>query len=65
VSVDSVTVVDGVATVQMSGTYSIAGVCEHPRIQGQLEETVLAFPNVDEVEIFINGESLDDILSLQ
>ncbi len=65
VNVDSVTVVDGLATVQMSGTFSIAGICEHPRIQSQLEETVLQFPNVDAVDIFINGESLEDILSLQ
>jgi hypothetical protein len=65
VTVDSVTVENGLATVQMSGTYSIAGVCEIPRIEAQLERTVLASPDVDAVEIFVNGESLEDILSLQ
>jgi hypothetical protein len=65
VTVASVDVENGLATVQMSGTYAIAGVCEHPRIEAQLEETVLQFAEVDAVEIFINGESLEDILSLQ
>ncbi len=65
VTVDSVTVEDGLATVQMSGEIAIAGVCEHPRIEYQLERTVLEFPNVDEVQIFINGELLEDILSLE
>ncbi len=65
VIVDSVEVESGLATVELSGTYAIAGVCEHPRIEAQLEETVLQFPNVDAVEIFINGEALEDILSLQ
>jgi hypothetical protein len=64
VTVDSVTVEDGLATVQMSGTYAIAGVCEIPRIEEQLTQTVLAFPQVAEVEIFINGVALEDILSL-
>ncbi|MEZ4571538.1 MAG: GerMN domain-containing protein [Thermomicrobiales bacterium] len=65
VTVDSVTVVDGEATVEMSGSIAIAGVCEGPRIEAQLEQTVLAVPDVDAVEFFINGESLDSILSLQ
>ena len=65
VTVDSVSVEDGLATVQMSGDIAIAGVCEEPRIEYQLERTVLEFPEVDEVEIFINGEALEDILSSQ
>ena len=65
VTVDSVTVENGLATVEMSGEISIAGVCEVPRIQYQLERTVLQFPEVDDVEIYINGELLDDILSSQ
>ena len=65
VTVDSVNVVNGLATVEMSGTLAIAGVCEVPRVQAQLERTVLAAPNVTSVEISINGESLDDILSSQ
>ncbi len=65
VTVDSVTVENGFATVQMSGTYSIAGVCDHPRIEAQLEETVLAFPDVSAVQIYVNGQTLESILSLE
>ena len=65
VTVDSVTVENGKATVQMSGDIQIAGVCEEPRIRAQLEETVLAFATVDQVEFFINGQSLNEILMSQ
>ena len=65
VTVDSVNVENGLATVEMSGDISIGGVCDAPRIEHQLERTVLQFPDVDQVQIFINGEALEDILSVQ
>ena len=65
VTVASVDVENGLATVEMSGTVLIAGVCEEPRVKAQLEQTVLAFPHVSQVEISINGQSLDDIISSQ
>jgi hypothetical protein len=53
-----VTVDDGVATVNLSGTIPSGGVCADPRIEGQLEETVKAFDGVDEAVILLNGEPL-------
>lgn len=57
-SVDSVTVEDGVATVNLSGTIPSGGACDDPRIVGQLEETVKAFDSVDEAVILLNGAPL-------
>jgi hypothetical protein len=57
-TVESVTVEDGVATVNLSGTIPSGGVCDDPRLKGQLEETVKAFEGVDEAVILLNGESL-------
>lgn len=46
------------AIVQLSGTLSIAGVCDVPRIQAQLERVALQFNTVDSVQVFINGQPL-------
>ena len=57
-TVESVTVVAGVATVNLSGSIPSGGVCDDPRIVGQLEETVKAFAGVDEAVILLNGNPL-------
>jgi hypothetical protein len=54
-TVESVTVEDGVATVELSGAIPSGGVCDDPRIVGQLEETVKAFEGVDEAVILLTG----------
>lgn len=53
----------GKAAVQLSGEFLLGGVCDNPRFKGQLEETMLQFPEVNSVELFINGRPLDEILS--
>jgi Sporulation and spore germination len=53
----------GGATVNLSGVYQLGGECDDPRFRAQIEETVLQFPQIKTVEIFINNISLDDILS--
>jgi len=57
-SVESVTIEDGLATIKLSGSIPSGGICDDPRIIGQLEETVLAFEGIDEVEILINDSPL-------
>lgn len=43
--------------VNLVGAPTYAGVCDDPRLQIQIEQTVRAnAPDVDEVEIFLNGE---------
>lgn len=64
-TVDSVTVEDMLASVHLSGELLLGGVCDNPRVQAQLEYTVLQFPGVEAVEIFINGEPIQSLLSGQ
>ena len=63
--VDSVTLANGTATVNLSGTLTLGGECDNPRVQAQLEQTVLQFPTVTQANIFINGKALADVLSLK
>lgn len=63
--VESVSIQEGKASVYLTGTLMMGGVCDTPRVQAQLEYTVLQFPSVTEADIFINGQSLADTLSLK
>ncbi|HLG25211.1 MAG TPA: GerMN domain-containing protein [Candidatus Gracilibacteria bacterium] len=60
---ESVNFVEGKATVNLSGEFLLGGVCDSPRVEAQLKETVLQFPTVTEVEIFVDGKKLEDLLS--
>lgn len=60
-TVDSVNIVDGNATVNLSGDLSVAGVCDEPRFVEQIRQTVLAAEGVDTADIFIDGTALDDL----
>jgi hypothetical protein len=46
------------AVIRLSGTLTLGGVCDEPRVRAQLEETALQYPTVDSVSIFINGVPL-------
>jgi hypothetical protein len=49
----------GVATIHIAGAGpQVAGVCDQPRIEGQIEETAKQFPNVRRVRVFVNGRAL-------
>lgn len=61
---DSAQVEDGVATIYLRGQLRLGGVCDGPRVQGQLEQIALQFPTIREVKIYIDDLSLEDILSL-
>jgi spore germination protein GerM len=63
--VDSISVQNGIATVNLSGQMSLGGVMDIPRVKGQLTETALQFSTVKAVEINVNGRKLDDVLSLK
>lgn len=63
--VDSVNISNGTATVYLTGTLILGGECDNPRVQAQLEQTVLQFPSVNQADIFINGKPLKDALSLK
>lgn len=62
---DSVSIVQGKATIHLSGTVMLSGVCDNPRVEAQLKETALQFSTVSQVEIYINNIPLEDVLSLK
>jgi hypothetical protein len=54
------------ATLNLSGKFMIGGVCDNPRFEEQIKETVLQFKNLySDVEIFINDKPLKELLSGQ
>jgi hypothetical protein len=60
--VQSAAVRAGVATIRISGNVYIAGVCDAPRIEGQIRETARQFRGVRSVRVFVNGRRLADVL---
>ena len=62
---DSASINNGIATISLSGTLIMGGECDTPRVQAQLEQTILQFPSVTKAAIFINGKPLAGVLSLK
>lgn len=63
--VQKVTLQNRKATVYLTGTLQLGGECDTPRVKAQIEETALQFSTVDQVEVFLNGQPLDQALSLK
>lgn len=63
--VDNASVNDGVATVHLSGTLQLGGECDNPRVEAQLTQTVMQFSTVKTVNIYVNGKTLQEALSLK
>jgi hypothetical protein len=59
-----VTLSNGIAEIYFKGDFHISAVCDILRIKEQLYETAKQFPEVKEVKIFINAQSLESYLSL-
>jgi sporulation and spore germination protein/uncharacterized protein DUF3828 len=56
--VRSVSIVNRTATIRLSGSVSVAGVCDEPRIESQIDATALQFPTVKRVKVFIGKQTL-------
>lgn len=56
---------EGTTTIELSGSLSLGGECDSPRIEAQLVETAMQFAKVKKAEFFINGKSLESVLSLK
>ena len=55
-SFDRAEVRNGTAHIYLEGRLSgLAGVCDNPRAQIQIEETALQFPTVQNVQLYLNG----------
>lgn len=53
----------GDAVIHLSGLLTTGGVCDAPRVRGQLEATALQFPHVRRVKVYVNGRPLAAYLS--
>jgi hypothetical protein len=56
--VRSVSIVNGTATIRLSGELSVAGICDEPRIEAQIDATARQFPTVKRVKVFIGKQTL-------
>jgi hypothetical protein len=61
-TLDDVRIVEGEAVIELSGTLTLGGVCDEPRVEAQLRKTALQYSTVDRVAIFVNGTPLDQLL---
>ncbi len=60
--VTSVSIRNGTATIRISGEVFVAGICDEPRIQSQIEETARQFPTVKKVKVFIGKRTLAEAI---
>lgn len=56
---------EGLAAVMLVGQIRLGGTCDAPRVKAQIVQTVLSADGVQWVEVFVNGEPIDDLLSQQ
>jgi DNA-binding CsgD family transcriptional regulator len=62
---ESVTIMQGVAQIWLTGTLEMGGECDSPRVEAQLIETAMQFSTVKAVEVYLNGNPLQEFHSLK
>jgi Sporulation and spore germination len=55
---ESVTLRNGTATIRISGELAVAGICDEPRIESQIDATAKQFTTVKRVRVFVNNRTL-------
>jgi hypothetical protein len=56
---DHATVVSGTAHIYLTGSLSgLAGICDDPRTEIQIEETAKQFPTVSDVQLYLNNQAV-------
>ena len=63
--IDDLSVVNGQATMKLSGQVITGGECDIPRIEAQLRAIALQFSTVQRVTITVNGVPLAELLDLR
>jgi hypothetical protein len=61
-TVRSVSLVNGTATIRISGQRFVTGVCDEPRILSQIEATARQFRTVKNVRVFLGKQTLEDAI---
>ncbi|MGB8644772.1 MAG: GerMN domain-containing protein [Anaerolineae bacterium] len=59
----SVAIINGLATIRLTGKLQSGGVCDDPRIIAQLTQTALQFSTVRTTAIYVNGTPIQALLS--
>jgi len=54
-----------IATVVLTGQVMMGGECDTPRVKGQIEQTILAVGGIQSANILLNGQTIDEALSLK
>lgn len=57
-----VDLVNGMATIQLTGKLSLGGECDDPRVAAQITNTALQFATVRSVAVRVNGVPLEQLL---
>jgi len=63
--VEQVRILSGKAEIYLTGTLSLGGEMDNPRVKAQLEKTSSQFSSVKDLQIYLNGKTLDEALSLK
>lgn len=64
-TISRVVIENGVAKIDLTGTMSLGGICDNPRVEAQIEFTALQFSTVTSVQVTVNGTPLEDLLSME
>lgn len=63
--VEQVRILSGKAEIYLTGTLSLGGEMDNPRVKAQLKKTASQFSSVKDLQIYLNGKTLDEALSLK
>jgi hypothetical protein len=61
--VAKVVIEQGKAIIHLTGSIVLGGTCDAPRVEAQIEQTALQFSTVNDVAVFVNDVTLEDVLS--
>lgn len=64
-TIERVSIDNGTATIALRGDLLLGGVCDNPRVLAQIEATATQFDTVDAVVVTLNGQPIEDVLSLR
>jgi hypothetical protein len=54
---------NGVFRVNLLGELSLGGICDNPRAEAQIKETIMQFATVKQANVFLNGVALENYFS--
>jgi hypothetical protein len=60
--VQGIDIDDSTATINLAGSFQVGGTCDVPRFVEQIRQTALQFITIDSVNIFINGQPIEEAL---